>query len=261
MNSRVGGIPAYIMFLAVCAVLVLYFGLWLRTANGLCWTVHHGIESASYSAAFELSLSHDPRAIHCLLAALGDQDPSTRNNALSGLARRSDLNLLIEAASTSNPLPRAQVFPLLAFMGDRAPDRLTPLFTSALSDPQPIVCLAAAEGLRRIGSPASGSLPFLLPLVADPDPKVRDATVHALARIGGAPALREAMKNQMPVAQLAIIRYLSYQYGEGDSPIEELLPEISAAAGNYSDPEVSILAQQILRRMQAAQKAAGSTLR
>jgi len=261
VTSPLRGIPLYIYILLTCIVLVLGFSLWLHTINGLCWSLHHGVDSARSRAAHELSNTTDSRAIRCLLAALSDEDPSTRNNAVVALAWRADIGLLVEASNPADPVARAQVFPLLSSLADRDPGRLVPLFTAALSDPQPAVRRYAVEGLGRLGGLAESSLPSLLPLVADPDPRVRDATVRSLDHIGGAAALREAMKNQSPEAQLALIQFLYYQYYQKGPLIEELLPEINQASGYYLEPEVSRLAMQIILRVHAAQNAAPSPTR
>lgn len=250
MNTRAGRVPVYIVILSAGIVLMLLFGLWLRTPDGLCWSIQHNVlQTARWQAAVELSAG-DARAQQCLLLAMHHADPNVREAALHGITWGGNVNLLVEAARVADPEARAQILPALAARVQGGSFEVVPTFTSALSDPSPAVRRAAVEGLGRIG-PSTESLSVILPLTEDHDGLVRDAAIGALAATSGAAGIAKVLRSDLPESRRAALSVL----WRSTSMAAQLVPELENIAANDPDAEARRMAQDLLKSLRLQQDA------
>jgi HEAT repeat protein len=123
-------------------------------------------------------------AVAAVLELLADPDKEVRRVAASalagGLARANVAAVL--AAVRDGRASAAQASEWLARLG---PDdaRAVPALSRALKSPEPRVRELSADGLRRIGGAAKGTLPALRPMLEDTDEAVRAAAGRAVAEL------------------------------------------------------------------------------
>ena len=108
----------------------------------------------------------------------------------------------------------------------------------------------AAMRLGQQGPSARESLPTLLEALQDPDPAVQSAAATAVGRVGGVPALAEAMKSPNPSARVAVLGVL---WGVPRDPFnDEHKLAILMAALRDPSPQVRLSAARGLASLRAA---------
>ena len=139
----------------------------------------------------------DPKAIPCLVNALGDPGGKIRRMALNGILRlepkpKELKELLIDAAEGDNPRLRENATKILGMMDDAMALRVA---LGSLKDRDPRVRQAAVKSLAKIGGQLS--MNGLEHALADDDPSVAVNAAFSLAEMGsrGIAMLRAALRD------------------------------------------------------------------
>jgi len=146
-----------------------------------------------------LSKVGDPKAIPCIVDALGDPGRKIRNMAMSGvvkLGRGSEelKKLLIEAAESDNPRLRANATTALRLVDDRGSEPLE-IALKSLEDVDPKVRQAGIKSLGKIGG--QQSIDGLKRALADADRNVAINAAFTLSHMGdeAQEILKEALQD------------------------------------------------------------------
>ena len=139
----------------------------------------------------------DPKAVPCLVSALGDPGGKVRRMALTAIMNLDQKpeklrEMLIEAAESDNPRMRANALRVLRLLDDGAPDSLE-MALKSLDDRDPKVRKAGVKSLGKIGG--SRAIGGLRSSLADENEDVSITAAYALAEVGekGIAELRTAM--------------------------------------------------------------------
>jgi HEAT repeat protein len=123
-----------------------------------------------------------------LAGALTDADPAVRIFAAGAIGQlgepQSAMPVLLAGPEHEDPPIRAESAGMLALVEAAHVAAVAPL-TEALSDPEAVVRLAAAQALGAIGASAKPAVQSLWRLIRDPDESVREGALRAIKRIRG----------------------------------------------------------------------------
>ena len=157
--------------------------------------VDHGVRKSVMSILCKVG---DPKAIHCLVNALGDPGGKIRRMAANGLLRldpkpKELKELLINAVESDNPRQRASAMNILRTIDDATTLRVA---LKALKDRDPKVRRTAVKSLAKTGG--SLSMNGLEHALADESVDVAINAAFALAEIGskGIAMLRAALRDE-----------------------------------------------------------------
>ena len=185
-----------------------------------------------------------------LTKGLQDKSPAVRGKAARELAdmghgAKAALPSLVEALADNNSAVRLAVLDVFVAIG---PDAIMVL-GEALRDKNPQIRLTAINALGRMGPDARFVLPDLIAVTFGPDPKAKEETLQALARIGeySIPYVMQALEREKnPARQKPLIEALERM---GPSAAPALMAALKAA-----NPEVTKAAAQVISKIEAQPK-------
>lgn len=185
-----------------------------------------------------------PDAVDALILALDDSDALVQNAATvalvgSGLRSRTAIPALVKTlGDTLHPRAREQAAEVLGSLGARAGAVAIAALTSALGDSIAAVRMAAAEGLGKVGAPASTSLPRLARLTADSSSGVRLEAAKAATKIDPTSQESKSMLFNLMHDANSEVKLMAAQGIARDTTADTAA--VATLAGLLRDPEAKV---------------------
>jgi HEAT repeat protein len=172
------------------------------------------------SAAKELGLLHAKRTIDTLLAALEDPHPDVQFQAMQSLLIIEGVSALRSILQLSKSFSQWTAVELSVIILEYR-EEAAPFLLEALASPSPSVVLFSITMLAQIGS-VSAVEPLIKLCSSDPEPKLYEAALEALGRLGDERALSLLLlncQNPNPDIRLSAIQALGRLGAKKSIPI------------------------------------------